>query len=136
MPRSKFGVQYATSMQRSAPLDKEWGYNVACEKFGKALIDSFPTYTRGPRKGKLKGFLVWRQVTEGGWSRELGGVLRPGTDDWRVQFGYPDGDQHGATVVARWEFRAKDQPGLVTNVRTVEEAHEQAKRMQRGMSRF
>lgn len=132
MARSRHGVQYATTMQRSAALSSPFGYKVACEKFGPALIDAMPKVSKGPRKGALKGFIVWQATTEGGWSRERGGVLYPGNNDWRIQLGYPDGgDREGVTVVARWESQGRDLPGKVTFVRPVEEAHEAQKRLAR-----
>lgn len=95
-------AQYETKV---APLSGDWGLRVATEKFGAELLATFPVYTRGPRKGKLKGALCWTACTVGGWSRNPPGggratVLRPGTYDWHLTL-TPD-DANGSRV-AEWD---------------------------------
>ncbi len=101
-------VQRASIEHKVAPLCGEWGYKVAVEKFGQALVDALPVYTRGPRKGKPKGALCWTKVGVGGWSREggLGHVERPGVRDWRITLSPNSTYDHG--VVARWHWEIQD----------------------------
>ena len=71
---------------KSAGLDCEWGERVAREKFGDDAIDALPRFSRGPRKGKLKGKVGWLKVTGGGWyvrdPKARGEVVVPGIAAW------------------------------------------------------
>ena len=127
-------VQRAQVERCTAPLASEWGYRVACERFGQALVDSFPRFSRGPRKGALKGYLCWTKVAVGGWCRNLpnrpgsAGVLRPGTSDWRVQIAHPDADPQGHSVVATWcyngeEISGRPQPEVKQTLNEAAEMH-------------
>ena len=98
--RAKYEVQ-------AFPLSGDWAYKVACEKFGNELVDTFPRFTRGARKGQLKGFLCYLQVSEGGWmSSALAGrrpgVLLPGSQDWHLAMATQYQDPHGHATVATW----------------------------------
>lgn len=107
-------VQRATFERKVVALSTEWGRKVATEKFGEQLVGSFPTFTRGPRKGLLKGFICWTKCAEGGWTNNvpdqsgrttgLGGVVKPGTSGWRLTMAHPDADPCGHSIVARWTW--------------------------------
>lgn len=97
-------IQRAQYEDKSAPLSSEFGRKVAAEKFGEELVASFPVFSRGPRKGQLKGLLCWRKCSVGGWSHSVGGVVRPGTSAWRLTMAYPDSDPNGHAVVAEWDY--------------------------------
>lgn len=127
----------AVRERKIAWLSGDWAYKVACEKFGQELVDSFPRYTRGPRKGKLKGALCWTKVTRGGWvatgpgymgEGTQGYVERPGSRDWRLTLTPYFVHDHG--VVARWyDERHASALGCpqVELVQTPEQAVEAAK---------
>ena len=79
------GVQRAMYEVKAIPLTDTWAYKTACENFGDGLVESFPRFSRGPRKGSLKGYLCYIKTTVGGWAENLPvgrGVLFPGTSDW------------------------------------------------------
>ncbi len=100
---------------KGAPLSSPWAYGVACEKFGKELVDLFPRITRGPRKGQLKGYLLWAKITRGGWVVDgpgagNGHVETPGAKYWRLamewnQFDGHDWEGSRGDVVAYWDWR-------------------------------
>lgn len=71
-------VQYAKFETKFAPLNEEFGLKLATQYFGQEVIDQLPRYVRGPKKGQIKAWLGWYKVAEGGWSRGMGGVLKPG----------------------------------------------------------
>lgn len=71
-------VQYARYETKHAPLNTDFAAQLALKWFGQEVIDQLPRYVRGPKKGQVKAWLCWYKVMEGGWSRELGGVLYPG----------------------------------------------------------
>jgi len=47
-------------------LSSEFGESYARRIFGDELINQLPRITRGERKGKLKGYIVWDKVISGG----------------------------------------------------------------------
>lgn len=101
-------VQRAVYEVKAIPLAGEWAYKTACEKFGVELVESFPKFTRGPRAGKLKGYLCYVKATVGGWANNLPGgrgVLYPGTSDWKLAMAGQYSDPKGHSVVARWDPR-------------------------------
>jgi len=53
--------------QKSAYLSTEFGEQIARKWFGDRLVDEMPRFTRGVRKGKLKGVVRWQKVARGGW---------------------------------------------------------------------
>ena len=65
-------VQYVGIVQRSAWLNTEFGLSLACKKLNKtpeeieALVGR---YTKGKRKGDLRGQLIWWSVIQPGWVR-------------------------------------------------------------------
>lgn len=62
-------TNYASITPRDAKLCTEFGEMIARKWFGDKLVDSLPTYSRGPRKGKIKGLVTWNKVNRGGWVR-------------------------------------------------------------------
>lgn len=123
-------VQRAAFETKTAPLSSEFGRKVASEKFGEQVVASFPTFSRGPRKGELKGFLCWTKCTVGGWTHnhpdkggDRGGVLRPGTYHWRLTMAHPQADPHGHSIVARWTWVKGGDP-IVENLQRPEAAEQ------------
>lgn len=69
-------TNYAQIDFRTAYLSTEFGEEIARKWFGNESVDSLPRYTRGPRKGKIKGVVSWSKVLRGGWVRsEYGGYV-------------------------------------------------------------
>ncbi|WP_041793445.1 hypothetical protein [Rhodoferax ferrireducens] len=101
------GVQRAMYEVKAIPLANAWAYKTACEKFGDGLVETFPRFSRGPRKGSLKGYLCYIKATVGGWAENLPGgrgVLFPGTSDWKLAMAAQVSDPKGHSVVATWDF--------------------------------
>jgi hypothetical protein len=53
---------------RNAPLAGTFGVEYAAKLFGAEALADLPRYTRGPRAGMLKGYLIWIRCDVGGWS--------------------------------------------------------------------
>lgn len=70
--------QKATITTRTAALASEFGLDYATRLFGADVIRQIPTFTRGKNVGKPKGSIRWEKCEVGGWSRDRGGVVRPG----------------------------------------------------------
>jgi hypothetical protein len=70
-------TNYARTEVLSAALSTPFGYDWATKLFGEEVVSQLPTYSKGPRKGKVKGYVHWLKVIVGGWSREYG-VCIPG----------------------------------------------------------
>lgn len=90
-------TNYAKIEGKGAALSGDFGYAFAVRRFGQALVDIIPLYSRGPRKGLTKGYIVWDKVTKGGWKKDgpgymNGGVVAPGTRNVRLCWDYY-GDQ-------------------------------------------
>jgi hypothetical protein len=62
-------TNYAHIEPRTAYLSSEFGEELARKWFGDESVDSLPRYSRGPRKGQLKGAITWSKVIRGGWVR-------------------------------------------------------------------
>lgn len=74
----------------AAPLCGEFGRDYACKTFGltPAQLEAIVgRYTKGKRKGELRGEIRWRKVVRGGWvrtgagydgERGMGHVVKPG----------------------------------------------------------
>lgn len=62
-------TNYAQIEDRTAFLSTDFGEEIARKWFGDETVDALPRYTRGARKGKLKGVVVWSKVVRGGWVR-------------------------------------------------------------------
>jgi hypothetical protein len=121
-------VQRAAFEKKVAPLSTEFGRKVAVEKFGEQTVAAFPTFSRGPRKGQLKGFLCWTKCAVGGWTHDhpdspgRSGVVRPGTSHWRLAVAHPDADPCGHSIVARWTYNSGSP--IVENLQTPQAAEE------------
>lgn len=66
-------VQYVQLRYNKAFLNTEFGLELACRKLGKTpeqIEAVVGRYTRGKRKGQLRGILTWAKVEQGGWVRE------------------------------------------------------------------
>jgi hypothetical protein len=70
-------TNYAIIEQKSARLSGEFGFSYASRLFGEDVIAQLPRYVRGPKKGQVKGYIVWEKVVRGGWVRGQG-VATPG----------------------------------------------------------
>jgi hypothetical protein len=75
---SVMNVQYAKIDRKSSSLASEFGLDWATKLFGAEALAELPRFSRGPRKGLLKGFVLWLNVSEGGWDPEAQRVVRPG----------------------------------------------------------
>lgn len=76
---------------KTAPLSSDFAREFLGRRYGEALTSeiyaALPKFTRGPRKGLVKGFVRWIKCTKGGWMRTgpsyygtpTGQVLTPGT---------------------------------------------------------
>jgi hypothetical protein len=94
----------------AAPLADTWGLKVATEKFGTELIEAMPRHSKGRNAGKLRGYLCFVKCASGGWATDVpipgfpvsGGVIYPGTSDWRLTLRAHDEDPRGHSTVATW----------------------------------
>jgi hypothetical protein len=62
----------AQTTHRSAPLSGEFGLGYATRLFGEEAIASLPVITRGPNKGKPRGYVCWLRTTEAGYHVNAG----------------------------------------------------------------
>jgi hypothetical protein len=63
-------IQRSHSTQNGANLSEDFGLQLAMKKLGLTeaqLEEKLGRYTRGKRKGKIRGRLTWWKVVEGGW---------------------------------------------------------------------
>lgn len=89
-------THYAQIEAKNSRLCEDFGREFVYRRFPKevadAIFEALPRYTRGPRKGKVKGYIVWNKVTKGGWVRTgpsyhgspSGHVAYPGTQDVKI----------------------------------------------------
>jgi hypothetical protein len=80
---------YARYETKSAPLSSDFARSFVERRFGNAdlIYSLLPKFTRGPRKGLVKGYVTWIKCDRGGWARlngALGQVLVPGTHDVQI----------------------------------------------------
>jgi len=61
---TRYRAEFITEM---GYLSAPWAEKLAREKFGDKQIDALTRYVRGPRKGLLKGWLMIKRCTRGGW---------------------------------------------------------------------
>ena len=93
------GVNYAQTTQRSAALHTDFARQFVERRWGKVVADALyaalPQYSRGPRRGMVKGYVHWTKCERGGWVRggerredgqAVGHVERPGVRDVRVRW--------------------------------------------------
>lgn len=81
---------YAQIETKVAALNSDFARSFVEKRYGSAATDLIysllPTFSRGPRKGKVKGYIRWDKVVRGGWVRgssydnfgAKGYVARPG----------------------------------------------------------
>lgn len=74
-------VQRAQVERKAAALSGEFGLKFLRSRFGnevaEMILEHFGTYSRGPRKGLNRGYIVWDKCTEGGWRRtDTGGYVQ------------------------------------------------------------
>jgi hypothetical protein len=63
-------VNYAETQCRCAYLSTDFGAQLACRKFNLSfdeLAEKVGRYSRGKRKGQLRGSISWHKVVKGGW---------------------------------------------------------------------
>lgn len=91
---------------RSAALADDFGLDWATKLFGAEALAELPRFVRGPKNGKLKGFVCWLKVEPGcgGWSHQYG-VLRPGLQRAWVAASYASPSE--AAVYGRWLGRTQ-----------------------------
>jgi len=91
-------VQYARVERKSAPLSSEFSREFVERRFGgkesaDLIYSLLPVYSRGPRKGTVKGFIHWQKVTVGGWHHDR--VLIPGTHNVYISLSFEAIDHGG-----------------------------------------
>lgn len=77
-------TQYARAENRSVYLNTPYGRSFVQRFLGldNDIIEAIVgRYSRGKRKGQLRGVVTFVRVTEGGWSRGQNGVRYPGVDE-------------------------------------------------------
>lgn len=60
-------TNYAKIKTKTAYLSNDFGESYARYLFGDKIINTLPRYIKGQRKGLLKGKLIWKKCTKGGW---------------------------------------------------------------------
>jgi len=77
---------------KRAVLSEDFGRELLAKKFtddGAAMVFAmFGNVSRGPRKGKPRGFIHWTKVTRGGWNYAEQRVERPGSYGYHVSLDY------------------------------------------------
>lgn len=68
----------ARTTHRSAPLASEFGLSYATRLFGEETIASLPVLTRGPNKGKPRGYVLWLRTVSAGYHPNVGGGVGEG----------------------------------------------------------
>jgi hypothetical protein len=84
-------TQYASTQTQTAYLSTEFGLALALRKFApiteEQLASLMGRYTKGKRKGLLRGHVEWTKCTTGGWVRSGygdGHVCRPGSYGYKL----------------------------------------------------
>lgn len=84
-------ANFAQTELKTAKLSQDFGESFARRIFGDETVDSLPRFVRGPRKGKLKGFIGWKKCVKGGWFKtgpgyyqdtNSGYIMKPGPIEW------------------------------------------------------
>ena len=91
---------YTNVLQKQAWLSDSFGVELALKKLNltnEKLESIVGRYTRGQRKGQLRGQLVWFKVEAGGWVHGIG-VIGP------CSFGYAIADYNGAFLYPKVDF--------------------------------
>lgn len=79
-------VQYCKLFMHTKGCDNPDGIALAARGFGMdiaAVEAAAGRFTKGKRKGELRGWIVYFECTVGGWCKPLGRVIRPG-----IKFGH------------------------------------------------
>lgn len=111
----------------AAAHSNDWGYKVACEKFGAEVVGRFPVHTRGAAAGRPKGYLLFIKATRGGWAYNVPGypqgrIVYPGSSDWKLAMHIQEIDPHGHSVVATWHRGRDGTADSIQVLQTPEEA--------------
>lgn len=94
-------TNHASRIKRDAPLSSDFARSFVERRYGSegaALIYSLlPKFSRGPRKGLVKGYVRWIKTERGGWvgkgsdgSQALGHVAVPGVSEVQIVLGRED----------------------------------------------
>jgi len=89
-------IQYARIVKKSAPLESDFARSFVAKRFGDdvaaMIFAEMPRYSRGPRKGQIKGYVLWDKVEIGGWVRNgaRSGVETPGVKNVKIALGRDD----------------------------------------------
>jgi len=109
---------YARTEIKFAPLASDFGKSFVARRYGEAgaalIYSLLPKFSRGPRKGLVKGYVRWTKVHSGGWVRNAynisgGHVELPGTRNVCILAGRDDfasglteRDDHAACTDEVW----------------------------------
>jgi len=105
-------MAYAVTETKTASLSQEFGEGFARRIFGDEAVDALPRFTRGPRKGKIKGLIGWKKCTRGGWFKTAPGhfqethtgyVMKPGTFEYALlseEGDYSRGNEYAYKIIA------------------------------------
>lgn len=84
-------TNWAVVEEKSSPLHAEFSRQFLERHFSPtvvaALYGALPTYSQGPRRGLVKGYVRWDRCIRGGWRHfpsGKSGVQRPGTSNVHV----------------------------------------------------
>jgi hypothetical protein len=112
----------AEIVDKSAYLNSEFGIDLAQKKLGlseQEIVEIVGRYTRGQRKGQIRGRVTWLKVEAGGWITGLG-VVKPcsfgyALTNWEGEILFPEeyvaiqkfycGDKGGTKEVEKAIFR-------------------------------
>ena len=85
------GTNYARIIIRSAFLSRPFGKDYAMRVFDLSedqLESIVGRYTKGKRKGELRGILEWYHAEKGGWYKTEPGYMRGGVVKKNARFGH------------------------------------------------
>jgi hypothetical protein len=92
---------------RSAPLSGEFGLKYATNLFGEETIASLPVISRGPNKGKPKGYVLWLRTIEPGYHPNAAGGVGADTTV-RAWLGEGQYTAESNALVATWLGREQN----------------------------
>jgi hypothetical protein len=77
-------MTYVRLDQKAAELSSDFGLDWATKLFGAEALVDLPKYTRGPKAGKPKGYVIWRKAATSGYCRETSTPCKVGqlVDAW------------------------------------------------------
>jgi hypothetical protein len=87
----------ARYFHKYAPLHSDFAKDFVKRRFGEAATEKIysllPVYSKGPRKGLVKGWVAWIKCESGGWVNQghyydspVGYVMYPGTHKVTITF--------------------------------------------------